>query len=386
MTTTPWAAPIVVARQTDPGAPLVILLHGRGATEVDILGLADLLPPGPTYAAVRAPIAEGGGYAWFENRGVGRPVADSLTQTTSWFRSWLDDFTPPARPVVLIGFSGGAAFAGGLALADPGRYAGMAILYGTLPFDAGMPTTPARLAGLPVFLAHGQHDSVIPAELQARTWTYLLGESGAPTTARRDPIGHTISPTALDDLGRWLTERLAFLARRGPHRNGPTTDVAWATLPDGILPARAGERPQVSHEIPQQQLGQTAPVELQEQVFEHAISLAGVVSRPSAISVPGARGLMLPPALAAGPADAFIVPAVGEFAHLHPPYDGSLHIALPAELAADTIARGWAIAHPLAGVRLTPGMVMIYGPRDSTEVPIIAGLVEASHRYASSTV
>ncbi len=57
----------------------------------------------------------------------------------AWFRSWLDQVAPPGRPVILLGFSGGAAFAGGLLLGDPHRYAGAAILYGTLPFDAVVP-------------------------------------------------------------------------------------------------------------------------------------------------------------------------------------------------------------------------------------------------------
>lgn len=90
----------VVARagSADPAAPLVVLLHGRGSSEADIIGLADALPSGPAYAAVRAPIAEGGGYAWFANRGIGRPVAESLRATMDWFRAWLDAETPSGRP------------------------------------------------------------------------------------------------------------------------------------------------------------------------------------------------------------------------------------------------------------------------------------------------
>jgi len=146
-------APVVEWRGSDdPEAPLVVLLHGRGSDEADIVGLADHLPQGPAYAAVRAPIAEGGGYAWFANRGIGRPVAGSLRETMDWFRTWLDDVAPPGRPVLLVGFSGGAAFAGGLVLDDPGRYAGAAVLYGTLPFDAGVPTGPGRLDGVPVLV------------------------------------------------------------------------------------------------------------------------------------------------------------------------------------------------------------------------------------------
>ena len=193
---------------TDPAAPLVVLLHGRGSHEREIIGLAEHLPDGPAYVAVRAPIAEGGGYAWFANRGIGRPVATSLAETTSWFREWLDGIAPEGRPVVLVGFSGGAAFAGGLALQEPGRFAGVAVLHGTLPFDAGVPVEAGRLTDLPVMVAQGDSDQVIPRELLDRTWHYLLEESGAPTVAHRDPGGHGITPAALHELASWVAARV----------------------------------------------------------------------------------------------------------------------------------------------------------------------------------
>ncbi|SDK54345.1 phospholipase/carboxylesterase [Nocardioides sp. YR527] len=193
---------------TDPGAPLVVLLHGRGSHEHEIIELAQRLPAGPAYVAVRAPIAEGGGYAWFANRGIGRPVAESLTATMGWFREWLDSVAPQGRPVVLVGFSGGAAFAGGLALQEPGRFAGAAILYGTLPFDAGVPVEADRLVDLPVMVAQGEADQVIPRELLERTWRYLVEESGAPTVAHRDPGGHDITAAALDELASWVAARV----------------------------------------------------------------------------------------------------------------------------------------------------------------------------------
>ena len=197
-------APPVVATAGDPAGPLVVLLHGRGSAESEILTLAGHLPAGFSYAAVRGPIGEGAGYAWFANRGIGRPLASSLRSTMDWFRTWLDDFAPAGRPVHLIGFSGGAAFAGGLLLDDPARYAGAAVLYGTLPFDAGVPVTPGRLAGVPVFVAQGDHDAVIPRELLDRTWDYLKVDSGAVTTARRDPVGHGIAPGVLPAMAAWL--------------------------------------------------------------------------------------------------------------------------------------------------------------------------------------
>jgi phospholipase/carboxylesterase len=279
--------------------------------------------------------------------------------------------------VVLVGFSGGAAFAGGLILDDPSRYAGAAILYGTLPFDAGVPTTPGRLAGLPVVLAQGEHDTVIPRELLDRTWTYLTGESGAPAIARRDPGGHDLSAAAVATLGGWLHERLDFLA----HRPGPVDAPGRWLLPDGVLPQRTGDRPDVTAYIPQQQTSDTAPIALQEQVFARIAALPGVTTGPSAISVPGARAFLLPARL--GPDDAFIVPAAGEFAHVHPGHDGSLHLALPPAPAADLIAKGWGVAHPLAGVRLTPGMVMLFGPRDPDELETVLGIVTTSHAWAA---
>lgn len=198
---------VATAGSSDPAAPLVVLLHGRGSSEREIIALADQLPPGPAYAAERAPIAEGGGYAWFANRGVGRPVAESLAASMAWFRNWLDTAAPDGRPVVLVGFSGGAAFAGGHMLADA-TFSGAAILYGTLPFDAGVPVTPARLSGLPVFVAQGDQDGVIPRELLDRTWQYLLTNSAARVHARRDPGGHHITGQTLTELGGWIHELL----------------------------------------------------------------------------------------------------------------------------------------------------------------------------------
>lgn len=205
MSTETFGPPVVEDRgSTDTAAPLVVLLHGRGSNERDIIALADELPASLRYAAVRAPIAEGGGFAWFANRGIGRPVTESLRSTMDWFQSWLSDAAPAGRPVVLVGFSGGAAFAGGLVLDTPDRYDGAAILYGTVPFDAGVPVESDRLSGVKVLVAQGDSDGVIPRELLDSTWNYLVDDSGATVSTYRDGGGHGISPGALTELQRWL--------------------------------------------------------------------------------------------------------------------------------------------------------------------------------------
>jgi len=374
---------VATAGSADPHAPLVVLLHGRGADEASILPLAQLLPTGPSYAAVRAPISEGGGYAWFANRGIGRPVAASLRETMDWFRGWLDEVAPAGRPVVLIGFSGGAAFAGGLALDDPARYAGLAISHGTLPFDAGVPVEAGRLAHLSAFVAQGDGDHVIPAELLARTWDFLINDSGAPTRAYRDAGGHGISAPLVEALGLWLAERLTYLARHPVPTPGPRTAVSWPRLPGG-LDRRRGPRPDVSWSIPQQQLSDNASPELQERLLTAVASLTDVQVGASHISVPGARAFLT--TRPAADDQAFLVPEAAEFAHLHPAYDGSMHLALPPDLAADVATSGWGQMHPLAGNRLSPGFVMVYGPRDEQELETVVAIVAASRDFAGGNL
>lgn len=369
---------------TDRDAPLVVLLHGRGSNDRDIISIAPHLPTGPAYVAVRAPIAEGGGFAWFANRGIGRPIASSLESTTRWFRTWLDSVAPIGRPVILVGFSGGAAFAGGLALGDPARYAGAAILYGTMPFDAGVPIDAGRLAHLPIFIAQGDGDRVIPAELLSRTWEYVTGESGAPADAHRDPGGHGLSAPIVSALGEWIAARVHFIADRQVPTPGPRSDVDWPTVTGGRLSVRRGGHPRVSWSIPQQQQSETAPVTLQEKLLEDIACLPGVAVGPSHISVPGARALTIADANAGS--ENFLVPSAHEFAHLHPSYDGSLHLMLPADQAADLVAHGRGRMHPWAGTRLAVGFVMVYGPRDDDEVRLVGQIVEASYAFASNGV
>ncbi|NYG07281.1 phospholipase/carboxylesterase [Phycicoccus badiiscoriae] len=381
---TTFAAPVVATHgAADPSAPLVVLLHGRGSNEQEILGIAPHLPQGVEYAAVRAPIAEGGGFAWFANRGIGRPVASSLQATMAWFRTWLDTVAPAGRPVVLVGFSGGAAFAGGLVLADPSRYAGAAILYGTLPFDAGLPFERSHLANLPVFVAQGEADHVIPRELLDRTWTWLHTQSGAPTVGRRDPGGHGLTAATMQRLAAWVAELFTHLAVEGAPPVGPPQEVFWTTVDGGHLPHREGTSPQVHWDIPQQQQSQNAPETLQEKLFERVSALAGVQGGPSRISVPGARAFTLPDGT--GPDESYLVPGVREFAHLHPAYDGSLHLALPAAYAADLVAHGWGVPHPWAGTRLAAGFVMLFGPRTEDELETVSAIVTAAHAFASGT-
>jgi phospholipase/carboxylesterase len=144
---------------------------------------------------------------------------------------------------------------------------------------------------------------------------------------------------------------------------------------------RAGPRPRTTPTNPHTQLDQNAPPHLQEKVFELARSLTGVVTGPSAISVPGARAFCLPDCSHAA-RNAFLIER--EFAHIHPPRDGSLHMTLPPAIVEAVIGNGWAELHPLAGRHGLPGnIVLVYGPRDEEELAVVGDLVRASHAFAA---
>ncbi len=191
----------------DRGGPLAVLLHGRGADEASIAPVASILDPAFDCVAPRGGVAlPTGGYGWFENRGIGRPRADSLRHELDVVWSWLDEVAP-ARPIVAIGFSGGAAFAGGMALDRPERLAGVALLYGTLPFDAGLVAEPSRLSGLSVFFARADDDAVIPRDLLDRSEEVIARVPGS--VRRRHPGAHAIDPSIHEPLRAWATASLA---------------------------------------------------------------------------------------------------------------------------------------------------------------------------------
>jgi phospholipase/carboxylesterase len=190
--------------------PLVVLLHGRGADENGLIDLANDLPQHFAYASVRGPIAlPEGGYRWFEDRGVGRPVPASLQSTVDMLRAWIDSSATAEydrKRTFVLGFSQGMMTAAALLLDDPARLAGAVLLSGSIAVDTGT-ATPGRLAGVPVFTAHGSFDGVIPADRITQSLQYLRERSGADLSEHTYPIDHSISRRELADVAAWLAER-----------------------------------------------------------------------------------------------------------------------------------------------------------------------------------
>jgi hypothetical protein len=147
------------------------------------------------------------------------------------------------------------------------------------------------------------------------------------------------------------------------------------------LPRRSGVRPRTTKTNPHSQLDQHPSPAMIDALCARLFALPGVLERPSAVSVPGARALWLPPESAKGPREAFIVST--EFAHIHPSPDGSLHLALPIDLVDEVLSREWGEQHPIAKLGLIPANIcMLYAPRDEKEIEMVAGLVGAALDFA----
>lgn len=147
------------------------------------------------------------------------------------------------------------------------------------------------------------------------------------------------------------------------------------------LPIRQGARPRTTPINPHTQLDQNPSPEMRARFVERFFALPATVEAPSGISVPGSRALVVEPGRAIGPKDAFLIDR--EFVHLHPPSDGSLHVALPPLLVQEAMDCGWGEVHPLAARSVIPlNIVMLFGPRDESEIEVVMKLVNESRARA----
>lgn len=147
------------------------------------------------------------------------------------------------------------------------------------------------------------------------------------------------------------------------------------------LPNRHGDRPLTTPSNPHEQRTQNPSAAIYAAFKSRAFDFECIDRTQSLISVPGAEALWMRTSCRHGPAEAFMVG--NEFAHIHPEYDGSLHLALPNDLARHVIDKGWGEPHPMAARGIIPTtIIMVYAPRDWHEVDFVLGILAASHEFA----
>jgi phospholipase/carboxylesterase len=195
---------------------LLLLHHGRGTDERDLIGLADLLDPERRLRVVtpRAPLQLPGspGYHWYLVPRVGYPDPETFEAARGALaelhdRLWEETGVGPGR-TVLGGFSMGAVMSYATALsAERPAVAGILAFSGFVPTVEGWDPSPADRTDTRAFVSHGRRDPVIGIEFAERA-RELLEEGGLDVTYRESELGHQIDPAHLREAATWLGETL----------------------------------------------------------------------------------------------------------------------------------------------------------------------------------
>tara|TARA_R110002095_G_scaffold206193_3_gene190039 strand:- start:276 stop:764 length:489 start_codon:yes stop_codon:yes gene_type:complete len=147
------------------------------------------------------------------------------------------------------------------------------------------------------------------------------------------------------------------------------------------LKPRIGPRPDTTACAPHEQVSQNPDARTYRTFKERAFDFSFVERRPSIISVPGAEALWLAHDHAHGCQESFMVGQ--EFAHVHPHYDGSMHLMLPIDCTLELFDKGWGEPHPMAATGMIPATaVMVFAPRDESEIETALKILATSYEFA----
>jgi len=186
----------------DPTLPPLLLLHGTGGNEHDLVPLGRELAPGAALLSPRGKVLENGMPRFFRRLAEGVfDEADVVNRANE-----LADFITAAREThridapIAVGFSNGANIAAAILLLRPEALAGAILLRAMVPLSN---PPKADLTGKPVLLLSGRQDPIVPAENAARL-AGLLKAAGVDVDHRTLPAGHGLSQADLTIAKDWL--------------------------------------------------------------------------------------------------------------------------------------------------------------------------------------
>ncbi|MBR0848572.1 alpha/beta hydrolase [Bradyrhizobium diazoefficiens] len=187
---------------TSAASPPLLLLHGTGGDENDLLGLGKMISPGSALLSPRGRVLEHGMPRFFRRLAEGVFDEEDVRRRAHE----LGDFVSEARQrygiaaPVAVGFSNGANIAAALLLLQPEVLAGAILLRAMVPL-ADAPK--ANLAAKPILLLSGQADPIVPASNSARL-AALLSEAGARVEHKVLPAGHQLSQADVTLARTWI--------------------------------------------------------------------------------------------------------------------------------------------------------------------------------------
>lgn len=189
---------------TEPGRPPLLLLHGTGGNEDDLLPLGGMIAPGSAQLSPRGKVLEGGMPRFFRRLAEGVFDEEDVRRRAHE----LADFIAQAREAynlaapVAVGFSNGANIAAAVLQLRPEALAGAALLRAMVPLQD---PPAADLAGKPALILSGASDPIVPAD-NAKRLASLLQAAGATVEHRMLPTGHGLSQTDVALTKTWIDQ------------------------------------------------------------------------------------------------------------------------------------------------------------------------------------
>lgn len=189
---------------SEPGRPPLLLLHGTGGNEDDLLPLGSMIAPGSALLSPRGKVLESGMPRFFRRLREGVFDEDDVRRRANE----LADFIAQAREVyglaapVAVGFSNGANIAAAVLQLRPEALAGAVLLRAMVPLQE---PPAADLSGKSVLIVSGAMDPIVPAE-NARQLETLLAGAGATVQHHILPAGHGLSQTDVTLTKAWIDQ------------------------------------------------------------------------------------------------------------------------------------------------------------------------------------
>jgi len=178
---------------TAPNQPTILLLHGTGGDENDLMPFGRMLAPGAALLGVRGNVSENGARRFFRRLAEGVFDLEDLHRRTGELGDFLEsaaavyDFS--ASSLFALGYSNGANVAASLLLERPAALAGGAFFRAMVPFE---PATIPALAGKKVLISAGRFDVMIPPAGSERL-AAILREGGADVELVWQPTSHGLT-------------------------------------------------------------------------------------------------------------------------------------------------------------------------------------------------
>ncbi|MEX2154664.1 MAG: VOC family protein [Gemmatimonadaceae bacterium] len=186
------------------GGTTLLLLHGTGGDEDNLIALGRMLLPGAALLSPRGKVNEGGALRFFRRIREGVFDQKDLALRTEELAQFVEGASKTygldPDGMVAVGFSNGANIAGSLLLRRPGLIRRAVLLSPMVPFE---PDPVPHLTGTSVFIGAGRADTMVPAT-QSERLAELLRESGADVTVHWEPGGHAIAPSEIKAAQEWL--------------------------------------------------------------------------------------------------------------------------------------------------------------------------------------